>query len=100
MITPESIESEDAPPKALGSCVIYEAENIEVVRKMVESDIYYTSGVVNTHRDLSYLKRLTLYLNSGTEKSLSSYRSLRPLHSRDDVESSLYLILSTGRASH
>ena len=28
--------------------MIYEAENIEVVRSMVESDIYYTSGVVSS----------------------------------------------------
>ncbi|KAJ3761815.1 hypothetical protein EV361DRAFT_792407 [Lentinula raphanica] len=44
-ITPESIEYEDATVKPFGSCIIYEAESIDVVRKMVESDIYYTSGV-------------------------------------------------------
>ncbi|KAJ4468349.1 hypothetical protein J3R30DRAFT_3450507 [Lentinula aciculospora] len=44
-VTPESIESEDATVKPFGSCIIFEAENIDVVRKMVESDIYYTSGV-------------------------------------------------------
>ncbi|KAJ3749244.1 hypothetical protein DFH05DRAFT_1476046 [Lentinula detonsa] len=44
-VTPESIESEEAAVKPFGSCIIYEAENIDVVRKMVESDIYYTSGV-------------------------------------------------------
>lgn len=46
-VTPESVESENATVKPFGSCIIYEAENIDVVRKMVESDIYYTSGVVN-----------------------------------------------------
>ncbi|KAF8828819.1 hypothetical protein HHX47_DHR3000421 [Lentinula edodes] len=44
-VTPESVESENATVKPFGSCIIYEAENIDVVRKMVESDIYYTSGV-------------------------------------------------------
>ncbi|KIK68912.1 hypothetical protein GYMLUDRAFT_153307 [Collybiopsis luxurians FD-317 M1] len=44
-VLPESIESENAPVKPYGSLVIYEAENIDVVRKMVEEDIYYTSGV-------------------------------------------------------
>jgi uncharacterized protein YciI len=29
-----------------GSLILYEAESIEEVRKVVESDIYYTSGVV------------------------------------------------------
>jgi len=43
MITPESFESEDQ--KTFGSIIIYEGETLETVRKMVESDIYYTSGV-------------------------------------------------------
>ena len=29
-----------------GSLILYEAESIEEVRKVVESDIYFTSGVV------------------------------------------------------
>ncbi|KAF5388800.1 hypothetical protein D9757_005654 [Collybiopsis confluens] len=33
------------PEDPYGSLIIYEAENIDAVRKMVESDIYYTSGV-------------------------------------------------------
>jgi hypothetical protein len=37
-----------------GSLMFYEAESMEEVRKMVESDIYYTSGVV----------RLLLFRNS------------------------------------
>ncbi|KAF9268783.1 hypothetical protein L218DRAFT_994608 [Marasmius fiardii PR-910] len=31
--------------KATGSLMIYEAESLEQVKKMVEGDIYYTSGV-------------------------------------------------------
>lgn len=37
---------ESGRKKMIGSLVFYEAESIEEVRKMVESDIYYTSGVV------------------------------------------------------
>lgn len=29
-----------------GSLMFYEAESVEEVRKIIESDIYYTSGVV------------------------------------------------------
>ncbi|KAE9408595.1 hypothetical protein BT96DRAFT_873226 [Gymnopus androsaceus JB14] len=50
-LTPESrVESEDAPQTPFGSCIIYEAENIDVVRKIVESDVYYTSGVWDRER--------------------------------------------------
>ncbi|KIK68913.1 hypothetical protein GYMLUDRAFT_67616 [Collybiopsis luxurians FD-317 M1] len=47
-VLPESIEYKDAPVKPVGSLIIYEAENINIVRKMVEEDVYYTSGVVST----------------------------------------------------
>lgn len=30
----------------IGSLMFYEAESIEKVREVVESDVYYTSGVV------------------------------------------------------
>ena len=54
MITPDSLETEGAP-KPLGSCIIYEAESLDAVKKMVESDVYYTAGVVST--------RLVFYVN-------------------------------------
>ncbi|KAL0579748.1 hypothetical protein V5O48_002242 [Marasmius crinis-equi] len=34
-----------AQKKATGSMLIYEAESLEKVKELVESDIYYTSGV-------------------------------------------------------
>ena len=34
--------------KMIGSMIIYEAESMEAVRKIVEEDIYYTGGVVST----------------------------------------------------
>ncbi|KZT03967.1 uncharacterized protein LAESUDRAFT_658742 [Laetiporus sulphureus 93-53] len=45
LLTPESIASPDAEKKMIGSMIICEAESIEAVRKMIESDIYYTSNV-------------------------------------------------------
>ena len=35
-------------PKMEGSLIIYEAESIEAVRKIVETDVYYTGNVVST----------------------------------------------------
>jgi len=44
-LTPESLTGGDK--KLTGSVLIFEAESLEAVRKMVESDVYYTSGVWN-----------------------------------------------------
>ena len=44
-MTPESILTSEK--KMVGSVLICEAESIEDVKKMVEGDIYYTSGVVS-----------------------------------------------------
>jgi uncharacterized protein YciI len=33
--------------KMVGSMIIYEAESLDAARKLVENDIYYTSGVVS-----------------------------------------------------
>jgi hypothetical protein len=46
MLTPESIEP-GGESKMIGSVLVYEAESLEEVRKVVESDIYYKSGVVS-----------------------------------------------------
>ncbi|KAH9913503.1 hypothetical protein B0H21DRAFT_703925 [Amylocystis lapponica] len=46
MLSPESIASPTAEKKMVGSVIIYAAESLEACRKIVESDIYYTSGVV------------------------------------------------------
>ncbi|KAH9941457.1 hypothetical protein B0H21DRAFT_696942 [Amylocystis lapponica] len=45
MLSPESIASPTAEKKMVGSVIIYAAESLEACRKIVESDIYYTSGV-------------------------------------------------------
>ncbi|KAJ7669355.1 hypothetical protein DFH06DRAFT_1267429 [Mycena polygramma] len=48
LLTPESLLFEDK--KMIGSMFIFEAENIETVKKIIESDIYYTSGVWDPER--------------------------------------------------
>ncbi|KAI0710326.1 hypothetical protein C8T65DRAFT_575463 [Cerioporus squamosus] len=45
MLSPESIASPTAEKKMVGSIFICEAESLEEVRKVMESDVYYTSGV-------------------------------------------------------
>jgi hypothetical protein len=47
MLTPESVESPTAEKQMIGSMMVFEAEKLEDVKKMVEEDIYYTSGVVS-----------------------------------------------------
>ncbi|KAI0740635.1 hypothetical protein C8Q76DRAFT_608567 [Earliella scabrosa] len=50
MLTPESIASPTAEKKMIGSVFICEAESLEAVRELVESDVYYTSGVWDKER--------------------------------------------------
>ncbi|KAF8893940.1 hypothetical protein BD779DRAFT_1669455 [Infundibulicybe gibba] len=45
LVTPESVESDTAKKQATGSILIVQAESLNQVREMIESDIYYTSGV-------------------------------------------------------
>lgn len=47
MITPESLELQGEQRQPVGSVLIVEAETLEEARTMMESDIYYTSGVVS-----------------------------------------------------
>jgi uncharacterized protein len=47
MLTPESIQTPSSEKKMIGSVLILEAENMGAVRKVIEEDIYYTSGVVS-----------------------------------------------------
>jgi len=44
MLTPESLQP-GAEKKMIGSVMIYEAENIEEVKALVLSDVYYTAKV-------------------------------------------------------
>jgi hypothetical protein len=47
ILTPESIESEDTEKTVVGSLMIVQAETFNDAKKLVESDVYYTSGVVS-----------------------------------------------------
>lgn len=86
MLTPESVESPIAEKKMVGSMFIFEAQDIAEVKKMVEGDIYYTSGVVSqpTSSNLQGLKISSLTMCSGMPKRLSSSlsRRLHPFHER------------------
>ena len=46
-MTPESVASPTAEKKMIGSVFVCEAESLESVRKLMESDVYYTNGVVS-----------------------------------------------------
>ncbi|KAJ7255307.1 hypothetical protein C8J57DRAFT_1075849 [Mycena rebaudengoi] len=48
LVTPESLTS--ANKEMTGSVIIYEAESLEAVTKIVQSDIYYTAGVWDPER--------------------------------------------------
>lgn len=47
LITPESQDASLADKKFFGSVLLYEADSIEDVRKLVEQDIYWTGNVVS-----------------------------------------------------
>lgn len=46
MLTPESIASATAEKAFTGSVVILRVESLEAARKIIESDIYWSSNVV------------------------------------------------------
>jgi hypothetical protein len=77
--------------KGVGSILIIEAENIEEVRKLIENDIYTTSGVVSPVKaDASTLPHMPLL--SGTRRSWSLRRFLQQHHfleSREFVDTIL-----------
>jgi hypothetical protein len=47
LLTPDSILPGATVKKTLGSTLLIRADNIEEVKEMIYSDIYYTSGVVS-----------------------------------------------------
>lgn len=48
MVSPETYQTADR--KLIGSMMVFEAESLEVVRKAIEEDIYYTARVVRPLR--------------------------------------------------
>lgn len=70
MLSPESIETPTSEKKMVGSVLIMEAESLAAVKKIVEEDIYYTSGVVSNLLLVGgYINHHTT-LFSGTLKNL------------------------------
>ncbi|OJA10531.1 hypothetical protein AZE42_01692 [Rhizopogon vesiculosus] len=49
-MTPESIDPAVTDKAFVGSCMIFEAENIDIVRELVEADVYYKSKVWDKDR--------------------------------------------------
>ncbi|KAG1716100.1 hypothetical protein ID866_1072 [Astraeus odoratus] len=45
LITPETQDAAPADRKFVGSALLYEAESLEAVRKLVEQDLYWTENV-------------------------------------------------------
>ena len=48
MLSTESISIPGAEQKLIGSLMVFEAPTLEEVRKIIESDLYYSNGVVST----------------------------------------------------
>lgn len=55
LLSPKSMEIEGHGGKAVGSFLIVQAKTIEEARKVIESDLYYTSGVVSCSYILRYM---------------------------------------------
>ncbi|KAI6121344.1 hypothetical protein F5141DRAFT_998410, partial [Pisolithus sp. B1] len=45
LLTPETQDAAPGNRKFVGSALLYEAENLEAVRKLVEQDVYWTETV-------------------------------------------------------
>jgi hypothetical protein len=45
-MTPESVDPAVTNKAFVGSCMLFEAESIDIVRKLVEEDVYYKNDVV------------------------------------------------------
>ncbi|KAJ7698619.1 hypothetical protein B0H17DRAFT_1050209 [Mycena rosella] len=73
LLTPESLTGADK--KMIGSVFVFEAENIEAVRTMIETDIYYTSGVVSSRSRV--FKKVASSIFSGIRSVLSYCHSSR-----------------------
>ncbi|KAL5532252.1 hypothetical protein ACEPAF_5821 [Sanghuangporus sanghuang] len=50
LLSPESISTPGAEQKLIGSLMIFEAPKLEDVKKLIESDLYYTNSVWDPER--------------------------------------------------
>lgn len=75
VLTSDSANATPADRKFFGSCLIVEADSLEAAHKLIESDIYYTAGVVRTILSVGCVFFLNRGMTSGTRKSYRSFRS-------------------------
>jgi hypothetical protein len=61
--------------KFIGSVLIFEADQIDDVRKRIESDVYYTEGVVSA----SFISKFVTIMSSGHLYFSGSSKSCRSI---------------------
>lgn len=74
MITPDSIDKEGQDREPVGSMLIVQAESLEKAQEIIQSDIYYTSGLWDRER---LVRILVFFLHRLTETRLYCHSSLR-----------------------
>jgi hypothetical protein len=67
------LTDEKGKTKMVGSLLFFEAESIEEVRKIVESDIYYTSGVVRLTFPSSTIESISFFVFDLVEQGKYPY---------------------------
>jgi hypothetical protein len=75
LVSPETMGMEGRERKAVGSLLIVQAKTIEEVRKMIESDVYYTSGVVSGTNAKLCTSNSPVMFDSGTARKSTFYHS-------------------------
>jgi len=67
VMTAESVVAAPSDKSFVGPCMIYEAEDLGAVRKLVENDVYYKTGVVRMAMRLRRLQNGADNVLSGTK---------------------------------
>ncbi|KAG2118479.1 hypothetical protein DEU56DRAFT_895339, partial [Suillus clintonianus] len=74
LLTPESQHAEPQDRKFVGSALIYEAESLKDVRRIVEADLYWKEGVVSDACFICLFEHADRLLGSGTRRNWSFFR--------------------------
>jgi hypothetical protein len=72
LLAPELTDEKDRA-KMIASLIFFEAESIEEVRKIVEADIYYTSGVVRLTSPSFTIQSISFVDFDPVEQGISLY---------------------------
>lgn len=70
-MTPESVDPAVTYKSFVGSCMLFEAESIDIVRKLVEEDVYYKNDVVCVLSAALINIEILRYIISGTRTDWS-----------------------------